>query len=126
MKGLRWNSKRAALPGEPRAKRRHSLQRLLALTVLLPWAGIVGCQGGVNHPPPGQPNDPEYCANRSEMEDNCMACSSQPGCGYCNEPVAGQAHCQAGASQTMPATCQVGWAFSTEECAPPPPPPPME
>lgn len=88
--------------------------------------GLVGCHGGVEHPPPDQPNQPDYCAKRPPEEDNCNACASQPGCGWCNTPTSGPAGCQAGTAE-MPATCQDGWAQSTEQCEePPPPPPPME
>jgi len=84
-----------------------------------------GCKGGVDHPPPDEPNEPDYCAKRPQDGNNCMGCTSQPGCGWCNVPQSGQASCQAG-TEAMPATCQEGWAQSTEECEAPPPPPPLE
>lgn|SRR5690606_40037574 len=102
------------------------MRALLASATLVAGLSFVGCHGGVRHPEPGEPNDPSYCASRPPEESNCMACSSQPGCGWCDAPSPGQATCQPGTSATAPATCQGGWAFSTEACTPPPPPPPMD
>jgi hypothetical protein len=84
---------------------------------------LVGCHGKVQHPEKGEPNSTAYCADRNDPENNCMACSSQPGCGWCENPQGGEAHCQPGTSSS-PMTCQHGWALSTEDCATPPPPPP--
>jgi len=100
------------------------LSTLLSLA-LLTCLALVGCNGGVVHPPPDEPNSPEYCAKRPPEENNCMACTSQPGCGWCDTPTSGPPGCQAG-TEAIPSTCQAGWAQSTEECQPPPPPPPME
>src|SRR5690606_13826899 len=74
--------------------------------------------------PDGGPNSEKYCADRKESENNCMACSSQPGCGFCGTPREGEAHCQPGTSSAPPGTCREDWSFSTEDCATPPPPPP--
>src|SRR5690606_10614554 len=97
--------------GRPRPARKALALWLMAL---LTAGAVPGCHGGVDHPPPDQPNDPEYCSKRPAIENNCMACSSQPGCGWCDVPQTGQASCQAGATHEAPATCQDGWAFSTE------------
>ncbi len=102
------------------------MRSFLILLFLGVGAAGTGCHGGVDHPPPNEPNEPEYCADRAPEENNCMACSSQPGCGWCDTPAAGQPSCQAGADHESPETCSGGWAFSTEACAPPPPPPPIE
>lgn len=93
----------------------------LSLLPLL-FSVLFGCNGGVEHPPHGQPNQKDYCAGRDTMENNCMACSAQPGCGWCNSPHTGEAQCQPGASSERPPTCETGWAFSSEECTAPPPP----
>src|SRR5690606_14319223 len=86
---------------------------------------MLACNGGVVHPDSGEPNTRKYCADRNDTENNCTACSSQPGCGWCDVPQSGQAHCQPGTSAESPGSCQEGWALSTEDCeAPPPPPPP--
>ncbi len=85
---------------------------------------LIGCNGGVQHPAePGRPNNAAYCANRPPLENNCMACSAQPGCGWCDEPEEGRASCQPGTSAQKPGSCSSGWAFSSEECTAPPPPP---
>ena len=98
--------------------------RLLLLFVSFSLGlAAVGCSGGVQHPEPGKPNDKAYCANRDTMENNCMACSSLPGCGWCNEPTSGEASCQPGVSADKPSACVSGWAFSSEECSAPPLPP---
>ncbi len=103
---------------------------LATLRVMRCAAGILltslalGCEGGVEHPPAGQPNTRKYCADRKDSENNCMACSSQPGCGWCDVPQSGQSHCQPGTSHDAPGSCSEGWALSTDMCAAPPPPPP--
>ncbi len=100
-----------------------SLTLAFGLTALLTLAS--GCKGGVQHPPDGEANTPEYCADRKPEENNCMACSSQPGCGWCESPESGHAECQPGVSSETPTTCAAGWANSTEACPAPPPPPPL-
>jgi hypothetical protein len=95
---------------------------VLAAAAALPSCG--GDAGKVQHPPPGQANSSEYCAKRVATENNCMACTSQPGCGWCNQPVSGQAACQPGVDAALPATCSDGWALSSDQCTAPPPPPP--
>lgn len=98
--------------------------RPLLLLLLLAAPPFIGCNGGVQHPEPNKPNSKDYCAKRDKMENNCMACSSQPGCGWCEQPVAGAASCQPGTATESSADCKSGWAFSSEDCAAPPPPPP--
>ncbi len=83
---------------------------------------LLGCNGGVVHPEPGKPNTPEYCGKRAEFENDCMACTSQPGCGWCESPVSGGVHCQPGVDERRPSTCAEGFTNSSAECAPPPPP----
>lgn len=95
-----------------------------ALLALNLGFGLAGCRGGVRHPDSGEENTKKYCADRRESENNCMACSSQPGCGFCEKPRNGEAHCQPGADASIPGTCSEGWSFSTEDCETPPPPPP--
>ncbi|HSC89864.1 MAG TPA: hypothetical protein VLC09_21460 [Polyangiaceae bacterium] len=97
---------------------------LLTFCFCVAALAAVGCNGGVQHPEPGQPNSEEYCKNRDPMENNCMACASLPGCGWCDQPASGKASCQPGNSSTRPGSCTAGWAFGTEECTAPPPPPP--
>lgn len=53
------------------------------------------------------------CAERSPEENNCMACASQPSCGWCETPAAGEKNCQASTGETMPATCADGWSYHT-------------
>lgn len=84
---------------------------------------LLGCNGGVVHPEPGKPSTPEYCGKRPEFENDCMACSSEPGCGWCEVPVSGAPHCQPGVDDRAPSTCGEGWKNSSATCAPPPPPP---
>lgn len=94
------------------------------------WMGLLvlgllpGCRGGVVHPEPGEPNSERYCADRNDSENNCSACSSQPGCGWCDVPQQGRAQCQPGTTTERPGTCREGWALSTEDCPAPPPPAP--
>lgn len=99
------------------------LRLLLALTLGSVLA-LSACKGGVSHPDAGNANSSKYCADRKDSENNCSACSSQPGCGFCDTPQSGQAHCQPGTSAQVPGTCEQGWAISTEDCEKPPPPPP--
>ncbi|OQX67630.1 MAG: hypothetical protein B6A08_14390 [Sorangiineae bacterium NIC37A_2] len=80
-----------------------------------------GCNGGVKHPTPGEPNDEETCANRPSGEMNCLACASLPGCAWCGSPAPSKSQCQPGVSAEMPATCLGEWAQSTEDCEGPPP-----
>lgn len=62
-------------------------------------------------------NDPSKagacCAKRSPEENNCMACASQPSCGWCETPADGQPHCQAAKGSEKPVTCVEGWSFHT-------------
>lgn len=97
---------------------------LYSLLYLLALGSALGCAGGVRHPDPGEENDEQYCAKRPLHENNCMACSALPGCGWCDSPKNGKAHCQPGTAHDRPASCAEGWALSSEDCAEPPPPPP--
>ena len=64
------------------------------------------------------------CGDRKPEENNCNACSSQPSCGWCEEPVSGAPPCQARPkSGAMPSTCKSGFRFSPDQCAAPKPPP---
>lgn len=97
--------------------------RVLLLSLSVCWLGA--CRGNVEHPDPGETSSVKYCADRKPEENNCMACSSRPGCGWCSAPQEGWSQCQPGAAHETPESCEGGWALSTEECeAPPPPPPP--
>lgn len=93
-----------------------------ATCLLLCLSAVVDCKGGVVHPKDGGPNSEKYCAERPEVENNCMGCSSQPGCGYCAEPAQGRPHCQPARGEAAPSSCESGWAQSTEQCDLPPPP----
>lgn len=100
------------------------MKRHAALFLFIPIAVALllgGCNGGVNHPEPGQPSDKETCANRPSGEMNCMACSALPGCAWCGSPAPGSSQCQPGVSAEVPATCGGGWAQSSEDCEAPPP-----
>ena len=101
------------------------LAQALALVLALSGTVALGCNGGVVHPVDGGENTPEYCKDRSPEQNNCMACSSQPGCGWCGSPREGEAFCQPGNAQAAPTTCAGDWAKSTEQCEPPPPPAPL-
>lgn len=121
---IEFDAKRRSFQQGPRARLSFArwtatLGAMLSLLVCL-----VGCRGGVSHPEPGEPNTQKYCADRTDSENNCMACSSQPGCGWCDSPQSEQSHCQPGTTANAPGTCLEGWALSTEDCAEPPPPPP--
>jgi hypothetical protein len=94
--------------------------------------GVVACRGNVEHPGRGEANGIEHCANRKPEENNCLACSSRPECGWCSSPQPGMAECQPEARHergvgrdSTPASCQAGWAMSSEQCEAPPPPPPL-
>lgn len=78
--------------------------------------------GGVQHPPPGTNNTAEYCARAPSEEQNCMACASKPGCGWCVKQNPGSAACQPGVSDdTQSETCAAPLIISTEDCDAPPP-----
>jgi hypothetical protein len=87
--------------------------------------GTIGCSGEVKHPPNGGPASAEECGNRPAEENNCMACSSRPGCGYCGQPLNGKPHCQPAVGVARPGSCFSEWSQSSAECAEPPQPPPV-
>lgn len=62
-------------------------------------------------------DDPADCGKRPAHENNCVACTSQPTCGWCEHPHDGQPNCQASAAATT--TCRAGLQASTNECAAP-------
>ena len=62
------------------------------------------------------------CGQRPEHENNCNACTSQPACGWCEQPQTGQTRCQA-ASDT-PTGCSGEFRRSPNECAAPQEAPP--
>ena len=79
--------------------------------------------GGVEHPPAGGTNTPDYCKTSDPQEDNCMACTSKPGCGYCSSPAAGAASCQPGSSDdNSPSSCGEALIIGSDQCEAPPPP----
>jgi hypothetical protein len=78
--------------------------------------------GGAEHPKPGEPSKAEYCASGPSEEQNCMACASKAGCGFCKNPKAGAHVCQPGTStQTESASCSSELLVSNEDCDAPPP-----
>jgi hypothetical protein len=87
---------------------------------LLAGCGLFG--GDVEHPKPGESSSTEYCARAPAEEQNCMACASKPGCGWCVQQNQGAAPCQPGASDdTHSETCAAPLIISTEDCDAPPP-----
>ncbi len=87
--------------------------RPLLLLGLVIGLGL-GCR---NDAPVREPGDAARCGQRPEHENNCVACSSQPSCGWCEHPQDGQANCQASAGAG--ASCRAGFKASTSECAAP-------
>lgn len=88
--------------------------------VLLAACGATS--GGVEHPQPGTNNTSEYCARGPSEEQNCMACASKPGCGWCVKQNPGTASCQPGVSDDAHSeTCAAPLIISTEDCDAPPP-----
>jgi hypothetical protein len=63
------------------------------------------------------------CGDRKPEENNCNACSSQPSCGWCDEPAEGYPHCLARGDGGAPAFCKSGWKPSPDVCAAPLMPP---
>jgi hypothetical protein len=93
-----------------------------AMVLLLALYGCGATSGGVEHPDPAKPNKAEYCSGGAPEEQNCMACASKPGCGYCPQPKGGAPVCQPGtSSQPESSGCQVPLLISNEECDAPPP-----
>lgn len=85
-------------------------------TLLLGFiAGLaLGCHAGA---PVRGPEDAARCGQRPDHENNCVACTSQPSCGWCEHPQPGQVNCQATA--TAPTTCGANFYKSGNECAAP-------
>lgn len=78
---------------------------------------------GVEHPDAGGKGTSEYCARAEPEEQNCMACSSKPGCGFCAAPSGKAAVCQPGVNgDDRPATCSEPLVISSADCPEPPPP----
>lgn len=89
------------------------------------WAGVLsGCQAG-RQVRQGEAAAADPCTSRPQEENNCLACSAEPACGWCGSPDSGQPHCQPTSGPGVSATCGGIWAVSTEQCPPPPPPPPL-
>lgn len=88
------------------------------------WLCVAACgDDGVEHPDAGGKGTTEYCGRADAEEQNCMACSSKPGCGFC-AAVSGDAPvCQPGVpSDDRPATCEEVLVISSADCPAPPPP----
>ncbi|MBK7826770.1 hypothetical protein [Nannocystis sp.] len=87
--------------------------RALSLFGLILGLGL-GCRSDA---PVRDPAAASACGQRPDYENNCVACTSQPICGWCEHPQDGQPNCQA--SATAGATCRDGLRASTAECAAP-------
>lgn len=87
-------------------------------------AGGTACvKGGVEHPADGGKGTVGYCASAEPEEQNCMACSAKPGCGFCASPSGDAPVCQPGIpGDDQPATCAAPLITSTSDCSAPPPP----
>jgi hypothetical protein len=83
-----------------------------------------GCKGSVARHERGGEIDERLCADRPDHENNCMACSALPECGWCESPSRGRAHCQLVTDKDRPASCRAEFAKKSEDCRAPPPPPP--
>jgi hypothetical protein len=80
-------------------------------------------RGGVVHPPDGGKGTAEYCQSGDAEEQNCMACSSKPGCGFCAAPNGSATICQPGIpGDDQPSTCAEKLVISSDDCPAPPPP----
>ena len=92
------------------------------LFAILLLVGVSGCRTPVCHDGFGEgcKDLPRYCKKRPPQ--TCNGCASDPNCGWCRDPIAGEASCQPG-GQDRPATCAGGWSHSTLTCEVPPPPP---
>jgi hypothetical protein len=91
---------------------------------ILALCACAATSGGAVHPEDGKPNTTKYCASGAAEEQNCMACASKPGCGFCAEPTEGATVCQPGTNdQAQSGSCSVALIISNEECAGPPPAP---
>lgn len=92
------------------------------------WLAACGAtSGGAVHPEAGKPNAGAYCADAPPEEQNCMACASKAGCGFCNDPKEGAPVCQPGTSDKPESSgCSSALIISNEDCGGPPPVPPQE
>jgi hypothetical protein len=101
-----------------------TLARSVWLSLLMFGTGCCSAvHGDVEHPAAGKKNTVDYCKQHSSQENNCMACASKPGCGYCAAPAAGSDPCQPGVpGDETPSTCAQPLTLSTDACAAPPPP----
>jgi hypothetical protein len=86
---------------------------ILLMTGLVIGVGI-GCTRAA---PVRAPEDAVQCGERPAHENNCVACTSQPSCGWCEHPQAGQVNCQA--SATAATSCSANFHKSTNECPAP-------
>ena len=87
---------------------------------------LMGCacgDDGVEHPDAGGKGSSEYCMRADPEEQNCMACSSKPGCGFCAAPSGSAPVCQPGVNgDDHPSTCSETLVISSADCPAPPPP----
>jgi hypothetical protein len=91
-------------------------------SLFLSLASCAALSGGAEHPKPGEPSKAEYCAAGPAEEQNCMACASKAGCGFCAKPKAGAPVCQPGSgTQTTSDACSSELLISNEDCDAPPP-----
>jgi hypothetical protein len=96
--------------------------RRLAVAFALIAAAACG-DDGVEHPDANGKGSTEYCARAPAEEQNCMACSSKPGCGFCAAPSGDAPVCQPGVpDDDAPPTCSEKLTISSADCPPPPPP----
>ena len=78
---------------------------------------------GVEHPDAGGKGTVEYCGRAEPDEQNCMACSSKPGCGFCAATSGDAPRCQPGVSNDdQPTTCDETLVISSADCPAPPDP----
>ena len=97
-------------------------RRSVLWSLLLGLSSCAAFSGGAEHPKPGEPSKAEYCASGPSEEQNCMACASKAGCGFCRNPKPGAPVCQPGTSnQTASESCSSELLISNEDCDAPPP-----
>jgi hypothetical protein len=90
--------------------------------IILCLQACAAVSGGAEHPKPGEPSKAEYCASGPAEEQNCMACASKAGCGFCRSPLGNAPVCQPGTStQTESDGCTSELLVSNEDCDAPPP-----
>jgi len=64
----------------------------------------------------------ECCGKRDPAENNCQACASQPMCGWCDSPVAGEPRCMS--PEIGEKECKKPVITTTADCPGPPVMPP--